>query len=111
MMSRRRFLRAMCGSLLVAPLVAEAQQAGKVYRVGLLGLTAGRTANIDNLLHALRDLGYVEGRNLVMEFRWADGKTERLPGLADDLVRAKVDVIVAYTTIGVRAAKQATKTI
>jgi len=97
--------------ILAAPHAVEAQQAGKVYRVGLLGFTPGPTASIDNLLHALRDLGYIEGRNLVMEFRWAAGKTDRLPDLADDLVRAKVDVIVTYTTQGVRAAKRATETI
>jgi hypothetical protein len=63
MLNRRRFLRTVGASLLVAPLLAEAQQ-------------AGRTNGTDGLLHALRDLGYIEGRNLVMEFRWAGGKTE-----------------------------------
>jgi len=88
-MNRRRFFHTVTVSLFAAPFVAEAQRTQKVYRVGLLGLTAGPSAITDNLLQALRDLGYIEGRNLVMEFRWAEGKTERLPDLAEDLVRAR----------------------
>jgi putative tryptophan/tyrosine transport system substrate-binding protein len=65
----------------------------------------------DDLLHALRDLGYTEGRNLVVEFRWAAGNAERLPELASELVRARVDLIVAFTNQGVRAATLATETM
>jgi putative ABC transport system substrate-binding protein len=65
----------------------------------------------DNVLRALRDLGYVEGQNLAMEFRWAAGNAARLPDLAAELVHAKVDLILAFSTQGVRAAKSATETI
>jgi putative ABC transport system substrate-binding protein len=110
-MDRRTLLAALAGSLLAAPLAAGAQRAGKVYRVGYLGLTARRDALADSLLRALRDLGYVEGQNLLMEFRWAAGNAARLPDLADELARARVDVIMAFSTQGVRAAKRATETI
>jgi len=108
---RRTFIAVVSGGLLVAPLAAGAQRAGKVYRVGYLGLTARRDALADSLLRALRDLGYVEGQNLLMEFRWAAGNAARLPDLADELARARVDVIMAFSTQGVRAAKRATETI
>jgi putative ABC transport system substrate-binding protein len=92
------------------PLRAVAQS--KVYRVGFLG--AGRPTSyayrIDALKQGLRERGYVEGLNLVMEYRWAEGDYERLPGLAEDLVRSKVDVVVTHSTPGARAAKQATST-
>ena len=99
-MERRAFLGVLAGSVLAAPLAAQAQQRGKVYRVGYLGLTARRDALADSLLRALRDLGYVEGQNLVMEFRWAAGNAARLPDLADELARARVDVIMAFSTQG-----------
>ena len=110
-MDRRTFIAVVSGGLLVAPLAAGAQRTGKVYRVGYLGLTARRDALADSLLRALRDLGYVEGQNLLMEFRWAAGNAARLPDLADELARARVDVIMAFSTQGVRAAKRATETI
>lgn len=85
-MDRRRFIRALAGGVLAAPLATQAQQQrGKVYRVGYLGLGARRDALADSLLRALRDLGYVEGQNLLMEFRWAAGSAVRLPDLADEL--------------------------
>jgi putative ABC transport system substrate-binding protein len=89
----------------------KAQQKGKVYRVGYLGLGASRDALADSLLHALHDIGYIEGQNLVVEARWAAGNAARLPDLADELARLKVDVIMAFSTQGVRAAKRATETI
>ena len=111
-MDRRRFIRALAGGALAAPLATQAQQQrGKVYKVGYLGLGARRDALADSLLRALRDLGYVEGQNLLMEFRWAAGSAVRLSDLADELARATVDVIMAFSTQGVRAAKRATKTI
>ena len=110
-MNRRAFLSTMTAGLLVAPLAGEAQQRGKVYRVGYLGLGAKRDALADSLLRALHDLGYAEGQNLVMEFRWAAGDAARLPDLADELVRSRVDVIMAFSTQGVRAAKRASATI
>src|SRR5713226_8844655 len=98
--------------LLTAPLAADAQQAVKVARIGYL---AGSLAAFPQLREAfiqgLRDLGYVEGRNLVIEYRSPEGKPERLPALAAELVALKVDVIVAAGTPQPLAAKQATRTI
>jgi putative ABC transport system substrate-binding protein len=98
--------------LLLAPPLAEAQQAEKVYRIGLLGLSSRSDVTGLAALHqGLRDLGYEEGKNLVIEYRWAEGRYDRLPALADELVRLKVDVLITYATPGARAAKQATTTI
>jgi putative ABC transport system substrate-binding protein len=96
-----------------APLTASAQQKGKVWRMGFLGAAtaSGFAGRVEALRAGLRDLGYVEGKNLVIEYRWAEGKFERLPELAAELVRLKVDIIVASGTVGIRAAKAATTTI
>ncbi|MEO5699807.1 MAG: ABC transporter substrate-binding protein [Casimicrobiaceae bacterium] len=112
-MDRRTFIAHVAGSLLAAPLDARAQQAGKVYRLGILETipAAQNTANLVALRKGLRDLGYVEGRNLVIEYRSADGRAERLPDLASELVRLKVDLIVTRGTPAARAAKKATGTI
>jgi putative ABC transport system substrate-binding protein len=108
---RRDFLIAI-GAILVAPLAAEAQQASKVARIGfLLTNRAATPRNIDAFLQGLRDLGYVEGRNVVIEYRDAEGKLERFPALVAELVALKVDVILAPTTPASVAAKQATTTI
>ncbi len=113
MTTRRAFIGALAGGLLAAPLAAEAQQAGKVARIGYLGV--GRTASPhlrEAFFQGLRDLGYVEGRDVVIEYRFAEGKLERFPALAAELVALKVDVIVAAGgTLGALAAKQATRTI
>jgi len=100
-------------SLLLAPLAAQAEQAGNVYRIGFLGPAAERvyTDSLLSLSTGLRELGYVEGKNIVFEHRFAEDQYERLPGLAAELVRDKVDVIVVHSTPGTRAAKQATRTI
>jgi ABC-type uncharacterized transport system substrate-binding protein len=100
-------------SFVLAPLAAEAQTAGKVARIGcLLGAAREQTSGLVNAFEdGLRDLGYVPGRNVVIEYRFADGKLERLPQLAQDLVRLKVDVIVTGSNVHVIAAKQATTTI
>jgi putative ABC transport system substrate-binding protein len=110
--SRRTFLGTLTGGLLAGPLAAEAQPAAKVARIGYLGdpLAAGPNV-LEAFRQGLRDLGYVEGRNLVIEYRDAEGKLERLPGLAAELVALKVDVIVAAGTPPALAAKRATKTI
>jgi len=99
-------------SLVFAPLV-EAQQAENVYRIGYLGIQNPTVAAkaLEALRAGLPDLGWVEGKNIVFEYRWADGKYDRLPDLAADLVRLKVDALVTGGTPGVRAAKQATATI
>jgi putative ABC transport system substrate-binding protein len=101
--------------LLVAPLAAEAQPAGKVARIGYLVTGSLESSETRVILEAfrqgLRERGYVEGQNIVIEYRAADGKIERLPSLATELVRLKVDLIVAGNTPGVRAAQQATTSI
>jgi putative tryptophan/tyrosine transport system substrate-binding protein len=110
--TRRAFIGTMAGGLLAAPLEAEAQQAAKVPRIGFLLFHLGANPHLEHaFLQGLRDLGYVEGRNLVIEYRDAEGKYERLPALAAELVALKVDVIMTGGTPQALAAKQATKTI
>ncbi len=111
-MDRRTFLMRSF-VVLTAPPVANAQQTGKVYRIGFLGIAnaASWASQIAALRQGLRELGYEEGRNLVIEYRWADEHYDRLPRLAAELVNLKVDVIVTHGTPGCRAAKQATTTI
>jgi putative ABC transport system substrate-binding protein len=111
---RRKLLIAIGAALLAETKVMLAQQPpAKVSRIGFLGLTsaAGVKGRMDGLRAGLRELGYVEGRNLVIESRWAEGRYERLPALAAELVRLKVDAIVTYSTPGTLAAKQATSAI
>jgi putative ABC transport system substrate-binding protein len=109
---RRTFICAFAGGLVIARSVAEAQQEARIPRVGFL---AGNLSTGQHLAAAfrqgLRDLGYVEGRNIVIEYRDAKGETDRLPALAAELVALKVDVIVAAGTQHVLAAKQATTII
>jgi putative ABC transport system substrate-binding protein len=116
-MNRRAFLRALSGSLLAAPLAAEAQPAGKVYRIGLL-IPAPAPASgvmppivVPAFLAGMRERGWVENQGFVLETRYAEGRLERLPELAAELVRLKVDVIVAMGTPATVAVKQATTTI
>src|SRR5438128_9238833 len=84
-------------SLLAAPLAADAQQAGKVPRIGYLGLTSpsDRPPLLDAFRQGLRELGWVEGQNIVIDYRYAEGRVDRLPDLAAELVRLKVDLIVS----------------
>jgi ABC-type uncharacterized transport system substrate-binding protein len=111
-MDRRRFLLTSLAGAFAAPLAAEAQQGTKAARVGYLaGNLAGGPHLPEAFRQGLRDLGYVEGRNVVIEYRDAEGKLERLPALAAELVALKVDVIFAVGTLHALAAKQATKTI
>lgn len=100
-------------ALLLASLAAEAQEAGKVYRVGVLETTpvALNAANLNAFRLGMKELGYVEGRNLVIEYRSADGRPERFPALATELIRSKVDLILTRGTPAVIAAKNATPTI
>jgi putative tryptophan/tyrosine transport system substrate-binding protein len=112
-LDRRAFVGVFGGGLVLSRSVAEAQPAAKVYRVGfLLGATAESVASLFSAFdEGLRDLGYIEGRNLVFERRYADGNMERLPELAAELVRLRVDVIVTGTNIHVAAVRGATTAI
>ncbi len=114
-MDRRTFLGALTGSILTVPLAAEAQEAGKVYRIGYVSNSPPNTPESSRLYEAfrqgLRERGWVEGRNAVIEWRFAEGRMERFPDLAADLVRLKVDVIVTLGGPAARAARQATTTI
>jgi putative ABC transport system substrate-binding protein len=92
-------------------LTAEAQQGGKVYRIGYLSLRNGIEPREEALLKRLRDLGYIEGQNIVIDWRFTKGKVELLQEFAAELVRQKVDCIISAGTEGTRAAKQATSTI
>ena len=113
--NRRHFLLTALTSALAAPLWVGAQPTGKIYRVGILGnvpLSDPAGARLWGMfLQGLRDLGYEEGRNVTLEHRSSEGQYERLPALAADLVRLKVDVIVAPAAQNVVAAKQASRTI
>jgi putative ABC transport system substrate-binding protein len=104
---------ALAFSIITAPFAADAQPTEKVYRVGILEAipAAQNAANLDALRQGLRDLGYVEGRNLAIEYRSADGRSERFQDLAAELVRLPVDLIVTRGTPATRAAKNATGTI
>src|SRR5215471_21478385 len=100
--------------LLAVTVIAEAQQPKKVFRIGYLSITDAATDSprAEGLRRALRELGYIESQNVAIEHRYAEGKNDRLPGLAVELVRLKVDIIVvAAGDTTIRAAKNATKTI
>ncbi len=110
-MPRRTFLGVIASGLLAAPRAAGAQQAAKVPRIGYLGANPAANPHLPEAFRqGLRDLGYVEGRTVVIEYRDAEGKLERLPALAAELVALKVDVILAGGTPGALAAMQATRT-
>ncbi len=111
-MERRTFIAMLTSGFFAAPLAAEAQQATRVARIGYLGTNVAAFPQLrEAFLQGLRDLGHVEGRNVVIEYRSAEGKPERLPALAAELVALKVDVIVATGTPASLAAKQATRTL
>ena len=114
MNTRRRLVLALGASALAAPLASFAQQKpAKVPRIGYLDTASasGTASRADVLRAALRELGYVEGKNVVIEYRWADGNYDRLPGLAAELVQLKVDVIVVAGTAAIQAAQRATSSI
>ena len=114
-MERRKFIEVIAGGLLAAPLAVEGQQAGKLYGIGFLSPSSPSDRTIqrflENFRNGLGELGYVEGQNITIESRWAAGKYDRLPGLAAELVRLKMDVIVTGAVPAIRAAKEATSTI
>jgi putative ABC transport system substrate-binding protein len=112
-MDRRTFIGSVAGGILAVPLAAPAQQVEKVYRIGIVETipASQNAAKLDALRKGLRELGYVEGRNLIIEYRSADGRAERFPDLASELVRLKVDLIVTRGTPAAKAVKSATGTI
>ncbi|MCX7175174.1 MAG: ABC transporter substrate-binding protein [Proteobacteria bacterium] len=110
MNNRRKLVIALGASALQAAFSAFPQQQGKVWRIGILGYSS--VPSVEEAFRAgLREAGYVEGRNLTFEIRWADGKAERLPCLASELVDLKVDVILTAGTAVTRVARNATSTI
>ena len=115
MTTRRQAVIALGAGVLAAPLVLFAQQPPKVWRIGFLVARSRPTSLDTDVLGAftrgMLELGYIDGKNIVIEWRFADGKYERLAGLAADLVKLKVDLIVTGTTPPTQAAQQATKSI
>ena len=111
----RRLIIALALGILLAPLAADAQQAGKVYRIGMLWTVSPEfplfQPLLDGFRHGLREHGYTEGQNIALEQRYARGKMDLFPELAAELVRSGVDVIVAMNPTAALAAKQATPTI
>jgi ABC-type uncharacterized transport system substrate-binding protein len=112
-MRRRAFISLLGGAAAAWPLAARAQTSGKTYRIGFLGVFsyAEYRRQVDALLMGLRQLGYDEGKNIVIHYRWAEGRYDRLPELAAELVKLNVDVLVTHSTPGARAAKHATSTV
>ncbi len=115
MNNRRKLLVALGASALVAPLSSIGQQQGKVWRIGFLYLLSRQSA-VDagrnrEFLEGMRELGYVEGKNLEIEWRFADGKSQRLPGFAAELIQLKVDIIVTAGTAATSAVQKVTTTI
>ena len=112
---RRNLVIALGATAVLLPVLSLAQQQGKIWRVGILSVRHVDFLDSDNYYgpfrQGMRELGYVDGKNLAIEWRSAEGKYERLPDLAADLVRVKVDVIVTNGTSAVRAAQKATTTI
>ena len=110
--TRRKLIIVLGAGVLIAPLGSFAQQQGKVWRIGILLIGSSATSvGIDAFIEGLAKLGYVEGNNISLVLRFADGNLDRLPALAADLVEKKVDIIFAPNTASVRAVKQATSNI
>jgi len=111
---RRTFLAGTGAVLLAAPLATEAQQRGKVYRVGILGIKASDPAETrywQAFRLSLRERGWTEGKNISLEYRWTEGNSARLPELVADLVQLEVDLILARSSFFVQPAKEATSSI
>lgn len=105
-MNRRTFLCGLALGTLAAPLVTEAQQVEKVYRVGYLSSHSPEGFRVAVFRQTLHEFGWIEGRNVIIDYRSADGRFDRLAGLAAELVRLKVDAIVAVPTVAAVAAKR-----
>jgi putative tryptophan/tyrosine transport system substrate-binding protein len=109
--NRRGFITLVGGAVIGWPQPVRAQQPTKIPRIGFLGPTSASHPPIAGFLAGLRDLGYVDGKTIVIEFRWAEEDYDRLAALAAELVRLDIDVLVTFSNPGVVAAKRATKTI
>jgi putative ABC transport system substrate-binding protein len=109
---RRDLIGVFGGAAITLPILARAQQA-RIYKIGYLGVTSPslESHQVEGFLQGLNNFGYVEGRNIVLEYRWAEGHYERMPALAAELVRLKPDILVTAGTPAAMAAKDATKTI
>jgi putative tryptophan/tyrosine transport system substrate-binding protein len=112
MMRRREFIT-LLGGAAACPVAARAQRPAQTARIGFLGADtqSGVESRLERFRAGLRDLGYVEGENVLIDFRWAEGNYARLAEFAGELVRLKVDLLVTYGTPGTLAAKQATTTV
>ena len=113
MMDRRSFIASVAGGVLAAPLASYAQAQAKAWRIGMVETVSMElnAANLNAFRQGLRELGYVEGQNLIIEYRSADGRSERFADIAAELVGLKVDLLVTRGTPASLAAKQATRTI
>jgi putative ABC transport system substrate-binding protein len=109
--NRRSFLCGSIAAVLATPVAAGSQHTDGMPRIGFLRHPGGPDVTDETLRKALRELGWIEGQNIAFEYRWAAGRTDRLPALADELVRSKVDLIVTNTWMAALAAKNATRTI
>jgi putative ABC transport system substrate-binding protein len=113
-MNKKIFVLALCAMLFALSSVARAQQTKKIPRIGYLSATGDSNnpnPNVEAFRQGLRDLGYIEGKNILVEYRYLEGKVDRLPGFVAELVQLKVDVLVSPIDTAIRAAKQATTTI
>src|SRR5260370_1366844 len=110
-MPRRAFLAIVAGGLLAAPLAAEGQQAGKVYRIGFLRAGQPPESYLDSFQQGLRERGYVYGQNVVVELRATDGSVDPLPRLTEELLRLKVDVFLASAAPAALAVRRATPAV
>ena len=110
-MNRRRFLRTVSVILLGGPLVTEAQQARRVPRIGVLGELSPADPFLAAFRHGLRELGYIEGQNIVVDYRYAQGVVERFPELLAELIRLNVEVLLVGGAVAARSAKAQTKTV
>src|SRR5687767_2367558 len=111
MMNRRGFLRTLSVSLLAVPLIADAQQAGKVWRIGFLRSGHPPENYIAGLKQGLREQGYVPDQNVIVEIRATDGSVDQLPRLAEELMRSRVDVVLASAAPAALAANRATVSV
>src|SRR5712692_8983446 len=112
MITRREFVRTLAGGRLAALPASAADDGARIFRIGVLVNSSASVyaKRIEAFRQGLRDLGYLEGKNVTLEYRWSEGKQDRLPQLAAEIVRGKVDVIVTHSAGGL-AAKRATTTI